>query len=70
MRTSLGALQYYAALGLTTDLDQGAFQSDTPSGGIANENNFTMYNSFLALNRQGLLPARLRTNFLDMDQDP
>ena len=29
-----------------------------------------MYNSFLALNRQGLLPARLRTNFLYMDQDP
>jgi predicted amidohydrolase YtcJ len=70
VRTSLGALQYYAALGLTTHLDQGAFQSDTPSGGIANENNFTMYNSFLALNRQGLLPARLRTNFLYMDQDP
>jgi predicted amidohydrolase YtcJ len=70
MRTSLGALQYYAALGLTTHLDQGAFQSDTPSGSIANENNFTMYNSFLALNRQGLLPARLRTNFLYMDQDP
>ena len=70
MRTSLGALQYYAALGLTTHLDQGAFQSDTPSGGIANENNFTMYNSFLALDRQGLLPARLRTNFLYMDQDP
>ena len=70
MRTSLGALQYYASLGLTTHLDQGAFQSDTPSGGIANENNFTMYNSFLALDRQGLLPARLRTNFLYMDQDP
>jgi hypothetical protein len=70
IRTSLGALQYYAALGLTTHLDQGAFQSDTPSGGIANENNFTMYNSFLALNRRGLLPARLRTNFLYMDQDP
>ena len=70
IRTSLGALQYYASLGLTTHLDQGAFQSDTPSGGIANENNFTMYNSFLALNRQGLLPARLRTNFLYMDQDP
>ena len=70
IRTSLGALQYYASLGLTTHLDQGAFQSDTPVGGIANENNFTMYNSFLALNRQGLLPARLRTNFLYMDQDP
>ena len=70
MRTSLGALQYYASLGLTTHLDQGAFQSDTPSGSIANENNFTMYNSFLALDRQGLLPARLRTNFLYMDQDP
>jgi predicted amidohydrolase YtcJ len=70
IRTSLGALQYYASLGLTTHLDQGAFQSDTPSGSIANENNFTMYNSFLALDRQGMLPARLRTNFLYMDQDP
>jgi hypothetical protein len=70
IRTSLGALQYYTTLGLTTHLDQGAFQADTQDGLIFDENNFTMYNSFLALDRQGTLPARLRTNFLYMDQDP
>jgi predicted amidohydrolase YtcJ len=66
-QNSLEALAYYTRLGITTHLDQGAFQSDTPSGGIANENNYTMYNSFLALNRDGLLPARLRINFLHQD---
>src|SRR4051794_15843151 len=66
-QNSLEALAYYTRLGITTHLDEGAFQSDTPSGGIANENNYTMYNSYLALHREGTMPARLRINFLHQD---
>jgi len=66
-RTALGAMQYYAGLGLTTHLDSGAFHSELPSGGIANENTYTMHNPFLALDREGKLPARLRINFLHQD---
>lgn len=66
-RTALGAMQYYAGLGLTTHLDAGAFHSELPSGGIANENTYTMHEPFLALDREGKLPARLRLNFLHQD---
>jgi predicted amidohydrolase YtcJ len=69
-RTSLESLQYYAKLGLTTHLDQGAFQADTPNGAIFGENKYTMHFPFLALNAQGKLPARLRINFLQEDEDP
>jgi predicted amidohydrolase YtcJ len=69
-RNSLGALQYYTTLGLTTHLDQGAFQTDTPNGAIFAENNYTMYDSFLALDREDKLPARLRINFLNDEEDP
>jgi predicted amidohydrolase YtcJ len=66
-RGAFDALQYYAALGITTHRDCGAFQSDEPSTGIANENTYTMHNPFLALNREGRLPARLRLDFLHQD---
>jgi predicted amidohydrolase YtcJ len=56
-RSALGALQYYARLGITTHRDSGAFHSDEPATGIANENTYTMHNPFLALNREGRLPA-------------
>jgi predicted amidohydrolase YtcJ len=66
-RTALGALQYYAKLGITTHRDEGAFHSDEPSGGVANENTYTMHEPFLALNREGRMPARLRIDFLHQD---
>ena len=66
-RTALGALQYYARLGITTHRDCGAFHSDAPSGGVANENTYTMHEPFLALHREGALPARLRVDFLHQD---
>ena len=66
-RTALGALQYYAKLGITTHRDAGAFHSDAPATGIANENTYTMHDPFLALNREGKLPARLRIDFLHQD---
>ena len=66
-RTALGALQYYASLGITTHRDSGAFHADQPATGIASENTYTMHEPFLALHRQGRLPARLRLDFLHQD---
>jgi predicted amidohydrolase YtcJ len=63
----MDALQYYASLGITTHRDGGAFHSEEPSGGVANENTYTMHNPFLALNREGRMPARLRIDFLHQD---
>src|ERR1043166_8613529 len=66
-RTALGALEYYARLGITTHRDGGAFHSEMPSGGVANENMYTMHEPFLALHREGRLPARIRIDFLHQD---
>ncbi len=66
-RGALGALQYYAALGVTTHRDCGAFHADAPAGGVASENTYTMHEPFLALHRQGRMAARLRIDFLHQD---
>jgi predicted amidohydrolase YtcJ len=66
-RTALGALQYYAELGITTHRDCGAFHADQPAGGVASENTYTMHEPFLALHRDGPMPARLRIDFLHQD---
>jgi predicted amidohydrolase YtcJ len=61
------ALQYYAGLGITTHRDCGAFHAEGPEGGVASENVYTMHNPFLALHREGPMPARLRIEFLHQD---
>jgi len=66
-RNAANVLQYYAQLGITTHRDAGAFHSDGPSTGVANENTYTMHDPFLALNREGKMPARLRIEFLHQD---
>jgi predicted amidohydrolase YtcJ len=66
-RGAFDALSYYAKLGITTIRDCGAFHSDGPSGGVANENTFTMHDPFLALHREGRMPVRLRIDFLHQD---
>jgi predicted amidohydrolase YtcJ len=66
-RTALGALQYYASLGITTHRDSGAFHAEEPATGIASENTYTMHAPFLALHREGRLPARLQLDFLHQD---
>jgi hypothetical protein len=66
-RSALDALNYYAKLGITTHRDSGAFHSDGPHTGIANENTYTMHQPFLALNREGRMTARLRIDFLHQD---
>jgi len=66
-RSAMDALKYYARLGITTHRDGGAFHSEALSGGLANENTYTMHNPFLALHRDGTMPARLRIDFLHQD---
>ena len=66
-RSALDALQYYARLGITTHRDSGAFQSEGPGPGIADENTYTMHEPFLALHREGKIPVRLRLDFLHQD---
>jgi predicted amidohydrolase YtcJ len=66
-RSALDALQYYAKLGITTHRDCGAFHSDGPSGGLANENTYPMHDPFLALHREGNMPVRLRIDFVHQD---
>lgn len=64
-------MAYAASLGVTTHLDQGAFQAtNTPSDGAAHEDNFTMQLPFLSVYDDGDGIIRLRINFLYMDQDP
>jgi hypothetical protein len=70
-RGAIDALTYGLGLGVTTHLDQGAFQaSNTPNDGAAHEDNHTMHLPFLALHREGRLPARLQINFLHQDDTP
>ena len=70
-RGTLDALAYGLGLGVTTHLDQGAFQAtNTPNDGAAHEDNYAMNLPFLALHKEGKLPARLRINFLHQDATP
>lgn len=69
-RGAIDAMAYGASLGVTTHLDQGAFQSTgQPSDGAAHEDNFTMHDPFLELYASGQLGTRLRINFLNLEED-
>jgi predicted amidohydrolase YtcJ len=69
-RGAVDAMAYGASLGVTTHLDQGAFQATgEPTDGAAHEDNFTMHIPFLELYREGELGTRLRVNFLNLEED-
>ena len=70
-RGSVDAIAYGLGLGVTSHLDQGAFQkTNTPGDGAAHEDNYTMQLPFLELHSDGLLKARVQINFLHMESDP
>jgi len=70
-RSVLDAMAYATSLGVTTHLDQGAFQAtNTPSDGAAHEDNYSMHLPFLAVYDEGRGTIRLRINFLHMDTEP
>ena len=74
------AMAYAASVGVTTHLDQGAFQAtNTPADGAAHDNNYTMYDSFLSVYEEGNQRdveakqeaiVRLRINYLLFDTTP
>jgi predicted amidohydrolase YtcJ len=65
------AMAYAVGVGVTTHLDQGAFQAtNTPSDGAAHEDNFAMHLPFLAVYGAGGGIIRLRINFLHMETEP
>jgi predicted amidohydrolase YtcJ len=67
----LDAMAYAASLGVTTHLDEGAFQATgTEADGAAHEDNFTMHLPFLEVYDEGKGSVRLRINFLHMDTTP
>jgi hypothetical protein len=70
-RSTLDAMRYATTVGVTTHVDQGAFQkSNTITDGAAHEDNFTMHFPFLQIYEQGKGLVRLRINFLHMETDP
>lgn len=67
-RGVIDAMKYAASLGVTTHIDQGAFQAtNTPGDGAAHEDNFTMHIPFLEIYEEGKGTVRLRINFLHME---
>jgi predicted amidohydrolase YtcJ len=71
-RSTVDAMNYATSIGVTTHIDQGAFQAtNTVAGGdgAAHEDNFTMHFPFLEIYEQGRGTIRLRINFLHMETD-
>lgn len=70
-RGVIDAMNYAVTVGVTTHLDQGAFQAtNTTADGSAHEDNFTMHIPFLEVYDQDKGIVRLRINFLHMETDP
>jgi hypothetical protein len=80
IRGTMDALGYSASVGVTTDVDMGAFlnpglpdiQDSFTADTLASFNPFTMYNAIAAIHRDGKLPmpVRVRVFFLSMDTRP
>ena len=77
-RGTADAMAYAASVGLTTNVDMGAFllpgQADIQDSftfdGLANADPFHMYDAFQALHRDNKMTTRLRIFFLSMDTRP
>jgi predicted amidohydrolase YtcJ len=80
IRGTMDALEYSASVGVTTNVDMGAFippglpdtQDSFAADTLATFSPFTMYNAITALHRDGKvkMPARVRLFFLSMDTRP
>jgi predicted amidohydrolase YtcJ len=77
-RGTADAMAYAASVGLTTNVDMGAFlppgmadiQDSFTFDGLATADPFRMYDAFQALHRENKLTTRLRIFFLSMDTRP
>jgi hypothetical protein len=78
LRGTADAMAYAASVGLTTNVDMGAFlppglpdiQDSFTFDGLATADPFRMYDAFQALHQQGKMTTRLRIFFLSMDTRP
>jgi predicted amidohydrolase YtcJ len=78
LRGTADAMAYAASVGLTTNVDMGAFlppgQADIQDSftfdGLATADPFRMYDAFQALHQQNKMTTRLRIFFLSMDTRP
>jgi hypothetical protein len=78
LRGTTDALAYSASVGVTTNVDMGAFlnpglpdiQESFTADTLASFNPFTMYNAIAALHREEKQPVRVRVFFLSMDTRP
>lgn len=70
-RSTRDAMRYAVSVGVTTHLDQGAFQAtNTAADGAAHEDNYTVHIPFLQVYDQDEGLIRTRINFLHMESDP
>jgi predicted amidohydrolase YtcJ len=72
-RSTLDAMAYSAALGLTAHLDEVLFPTPGPLHPdqiLSNLDQYRMYDSWLALHREGRATIRLQMNFLQNQNDP
>jgi len=77
-RGTVDAMAYAASVGLTTNVDMGAFippgladiQDSFTFDGLATADPFRMYDAFQALHQQNKMTTRLRIFFLSMDTRP
>ncbi len=76
-RGTMDAMAYSASVGVTTNVDMGAFvipglpdmEDSFVFDGLASADPFHMYDAFLALHQEKKMLARLRVFFLSMDTD-
>jgi len=72
-RSTLDAMKYSASVGLTAHLDQVLFPTPGPlhpNQILSNLDQYRMYDSWLALHREGKTIIRLQMNFLQNQSDP
>ena len=78
-RRTVDAMNYAASVGLTTNVDMGAFlpppawktrRSRSPSTGLPPQTTSPMYDAFNPLRSEGKMTTRLRIFFLSMDTRP
>lgn len=75
---ALDAMAYSASMGVTTNVDMGAFvipgtpsaQESVQMDTLASDDPFTMHDALLALHREGKISTRLRIFYLSMDKEP
>jgi len=72
-RSTLDAMNYSASVGLTAHLDQVLFPTPGPlhpNQILSNLDQYTMYDPWLELHREGRTTVRLQMNFLHNQSDP